>query len=77
MRGSDEFHTSIKVSKTGSVSRYSEKSREVMSNAISREGMDQLWADWKAGKHRDARDYLTNGRTNVRQQSRATAEAQA
>jgi hypothetical protein len=77
MRGSDEFHMSMKVSKTSSVSRYSEKTREVMANAIKREGIDQLWADWKAARHRDARDYLTNGRTNVTQQSLAPAEAQA
>ena len=77
MRGNDEFHMSIKVSKAGSVSRYSEKSREVMANAIQREGMDRLWADWKAGRRRDAREYLTNGGTNTKQQAIATEGASA
>ena len=77
MRGNDEFHMSIKVSKAGSVSRYSEKTRDVMANAIQREGMDQLWADWKVGRHRDVRDYLTNEGTNTKQRSLAPAEAQA
>jgi Domain of unknown function (DUF3644) len=77
MRGSDEFHMSMKVSKTSSVSRYSEKTRDVMANAIKREGMDQLWADWKAGRHRDASEYLTNGGTNTKQQAVASEGASA
>jgi hypothetical protein len=75
MRGSDEFHMSMKVSKTSFVSRYSEKSRDVMANSIEREGMDQLWADWKAGRHRNVQDYLTNGKTTRKQPSPAAVEA--
>jgi hypothetical protein len=77
MRGNDDFHMSMKVSKSSFVSRYSEKAREVMSNAIQREGMDQLWTDWKSRKHRDVREYLENAKASSKEASPAQLEAQA
>jgi hypothetical protein len=77
VRGKDEFHMSMKVSKSSFVSRYSEKAREVMSNAIQREGMDQLWADWKSKKRRDVREYLGNAKVNTKEVRPVQLEAQA
>jgi hypothetical protein len=58
LRGHEDFHTSIKVSRTGLVSRYSEKARDVIAAAVAKEGVDGLWAAAKAGETRDPRDYL-------------------
>jgi hypothetical protein len=57
MRGQDDFHTSIKVSRTGLVSRYSEKAREVIAAAIARHGVDELWGLAKSGKALSPTDY--------------------
>ena len=57
MRGDEPYHTSIKVSKTGLVQRYSEKAREVLSNAIKKDGLEVLIAHVKAGVTKQPDDY--------------------
>jgi hypothetical protein len=74
MKGNDDFHTSIKISKAGLVSRYSEKARQVMAAAIRRDGVDQLWAQAKVGECLDPRDYL-NGTAPKNQETTATDAA--
>ena len=58
MKGNDEYHTSIKVSSTGKVQRYSEKAYEALSAAVTAEGADKLWTHAKQGKLLDPRTYL-------------------
>src|SRR5262249_41999552 len=58
MKGDDEYHTSIKVSTTGKVQRYSHKAYEILAAAIAKEGTDKLWADAKAGKSANPMTYI-------------------
>ena len=58
MKGNDEFHTSIKVSSTGRVQRYSEKAREVLAAAIEKEGSETLWTTAKEGHLLDPMEYM-------------------
>ncbi len=60
MKGNAEFHKASKISKSSFVQRYSEKARKVMSTAIERDGMANLWAVAKAGEHRDPSEYSIN-----------------
>ena len=57
MKENDEFHTSIRVSKTGKVQRYSEKARQVLKQAIDRDGLDNLWEQVRKGQHLDPANY--------------------
>jgi hypothetical protein len=59
MKGNDEYHTSIKVSSTGRVQRYSEKAREVLAAAIAKEGPDILWTIAKEGGVLDPMEYMS------------------
>jgi hypothetical protein len=58
MKGNDEYHTSIRVSTTGKVQRYSEKAYRILANAIASEGADALWRQSKEGKTVDPQAYL-------------------
>jgi len=77
MKGKDDFHTSIKVSRTGLVSRYSEKARQIMGNALTRHGADDLWARAKAGQRLNPRDYLTDASGQADARSVAAASEQS
>ena len=57
MKGNDEYHTSIKVSSTGKVQRYSEKAHQSLAAALAKEGADQLWSQAKQGKRLDPRAF--------------------
>ena len=59
MKENDEFHTSIRTSKTGKVQRYSEKARQVLKQAIERDGLDNLWEQAKRGQHLDPLNYAS------------------
>ena len=59
MKGNDEFHTAIKVNRTGKVQRYSNKAYEVLAAAISKEGPDSLWEQSKAGAVLDPMAYTS------------------
>lgn len=74
MKGNDEYHTSIKVSSTGQVQRYSEKAREVIAVAIAKEGADKLWADARAGKTLDPMAYTPELKQAVAAQVLAAAQ---
>lgn len=65
MKGNDEYHTSIKVSTTGKVQRYSNKSYEVLAAAIAKEGADKLWGDARAGKNANPMNYITEIRPTL------------
>jgi hypothetical protein len=60
MRGNEQFHTSIKVSKTGLVQRYSEKAHQVLTKAIKTEGLEELWKHAKAGVTKNPTEYSEN-----------------
>ena len=53
----DEFHTSIRVSKTGKVQRYSEKTLQILRRAIEQEGLENLWEQVRRGHHLDPANY--------------------
>lgn len=57
MKENDEFHTSIRTSKTGKVQRYSEKACQVLKQAIERDGLDNLWEQSRRGQHLDPLNY--------------------
>lgn len=57
MKGNDEYHTSIKVSSTGKVQRYSEKAHQVLATALSKEGADKLLSQANQGKTLDPKAY--------------------
>lgn len=59
MKGNDEYHMSIKSSKTSLFHRYSEKAYKTLSQAIMKEGVDSLWTQAKSGKTLNAQDYAT------------------
>jgi hypothetical protein len=61
LKNNEDFHTGIKVSQKGVVNRYSAKARKVMEAAIRKEGIDTLWAQAKAGEHRNPSEYSMNG----------------
>jgi hypothetical protein len=65
MKENDEYHMSIKVSTTGKVQRYSNKTYEVLAAAIAREGTDKLWADAKTGKSANPMTYITEIKPTV------------
>jgi hypothetical protein len=50
LKNDDEYHTSIKISRSGRVQRYSEKAYNILANAIQRLGVDCLWQKWKTGE---------------------------
>jgi hypothetical protein len=75
MKGSDEYHTSIKVSTTGKVQRYSNKAYEVLAAAIAKEGADKLWADTKTGKPVNPMAYVTESKPGASATPTATAQA--
>ena len=58
MKDNDEYHTSIKVSTTGKVQRYSEKAHQVLAAAIVKEGAEKLWSQVRDKKVLDPRTYL-------------------
>ncbi len=57
LKGNDEFHTGIRVSKTGQVQRYSEKALQVLRRAIQEEGLDSLWNQAREGKRLNPMKY--------------------
>lgn len=57
LKGNDEFHTSIRVSKTGQVQRYSEKTLQLLKRAIQEDGLDSLWEEARQGKKLNAMKY--------------------
>jgi hypothetical protein len=58
LKGNDDYHTGLKVSATGVVNRYSEKARQVISEAVARDGSDALWQMAKQGRRLEPRDYF-------------------
>jgi hypothetical protein len=58
MKDNDEYHTSIKVSATGKVQRYSEKAHQVLAAAVAKEGAEKLWSQAKEKKVLDPRAFL-------------------
>jgi uncharacterized protein YutE (UPF0331/DUF86 family) len=58
MKGNDDYHTSIRVSTTGKVQRYSEKAYRVLANAVASKGADALWEQCKEAKALDPQIYL-------------------
>jgi hypothetical protein len=58
MKDNEEYHTSIRVSSTGKVQRYSEKAHQVLATALSREGVEKLWSQANQGTHLDPRAYI-------------------
>ena len=58
MKGNDEYHTSIRVSTTGKVQRYSDKAHGVLANAIAKGGLDALWKRSKSADALDPRNYM-------------------
>ncbi|MBI4028200.1 MAG: hypothetical protein HY360_24660 [Verrucomicrobia bacterium] len=61
MKGNEAFHTSMKISASGIVHRYSDRTRRVIEEAIRKHGVEQLWSKAKAGEKLAARDYLPSG----------------
>jgi uncharacterized protein YutE (UPF0331/DUF86 family) len=57
LKGKDEFHISIKTSKSGHVQRYSEKSWQVIGKAIQTEGVENLWIKVKNSETLDPAAY--------------------
>lgn len=58
LKGNDDYHTALKVSATGVVNRYSEKSRQVISEAVARHGTEALWKMTKEARKLEPRDYF-------------------
>ena len=65
MKGNDDFHTSIKVSTTGKVQRYSNKAQEVLAAAIAKEGVDSLWAEARTGKTLNPMAYISESKPSA------------
>lgn len=63
LRGDDEYHTSIRVSRSSFVQRYSTKALEVLRNAIARDGINELWKAYQRGERRDPKSYPQAGET--------------
>jgi hypothetical protein len=57
LKGNDEYHTSIRVSQSSFVQRYSQKTVDVLAKALATEGLERLWEQARAGKRRDPREY--------------------
>jgi len=57
MKGKDEYHTTIRISKKGHVQRYSEKAHQVLREAIQRDGADALCQAYKSGARKNPADY--------------------
>lgn len=57
LRDNEEYHTSIRISRSSFVQRYSTRSLEVLRNAIAREGVGALWTAYSNGEKRDPRSY--------------------
>jgi hypothetical protein len=58
LKGNDDYHTGLKVSKTGYLQRYSEKTFQVLNAAIEKEGIDALWKAAKNGEKKIPEDFL-------------------
>lgn len=58
MKGNDDYHMSIKVSRTSRVQRYSDKAYQVINNAIRKDGVQKLVLEGKKGAVLDPLLYM-------------------
>jgi hypothetical protein len=58
LKGKEDFHMEMKISKTGHVQRYSEKAYMVLRRAIDKDGIESLWQAYKNKTSKKSDDYL-------------------
>lgn len=58
IKGQDEFHTAIRISRSSYVQRYTNKTLDMLQRAIGAEGLERLWDAFRKGESRDPKPYL-------------------